>query len=280
MKQILLPTDFSENAWNATQFALELYRDDPCTFHFLNTYTPAIVHSRFMAVNTEGRLLEDTLNSASEEGLKALLDRIKQTHFNPNHHFNTISSFSLLTEEVREAVREYNIDLIITGTLGASGLKEVFIGSNTVRIIKASRLCPVVAVPHNYVFNKPKEIALVTDLRRTFHAGIIKPLKEIATHLGASIRIMHIKEEKQLDKYQRSNLSILEEYLADVPTTVHWMPFFANKSVVIQTFLEELGIDLLAMINYKHGFLEELTREPVIKKIAFHTNIPLLTIPD
>ena len=233
-----------------------------------------------MAVNTEGRLLEDTLHTASEDGLKFTLDRLKQRSTNPKHRFNTISSFSLLTEEIRETVRAHEIDLIITGTLGASGLKEVFVGSNTVRIIKTSRDCPVIAVPHNYEIKKPKQIALVTDLKRNFHAGIIRPLKEIATHLGASIKIMHIKEENQLDKYQRSNLSILEEYLDDVPTSVHWMPFFANKAVVIQTFLDELEIDLLAMINYKHGFLEELTREPVIKKMAFHTNIPLLTIPD
>ena len=280
MKNILLPTDFSENAWNATQYALELFKEDNCEFHLLNTYTPAIVHSRFMAVNAEGRLLEDTLHSASENGLKMVLDRLKRTSTNPNHRFNKVSSFSLLTEEIREAVTKFNIDLIVTGTLGASGLSEVFLGSNTVRIIKASRECPVIAVPHTYKFNKPGQIALVTDLKRNFDAAIIEPLKQIAKHLGACIRIMHIREEKQLDKYQRSNLNILKEYLADVPTTVHWMPCFSSKSVVIQTFLEEFGIDLLAMVHYKHGFLEQLTREPVIKKMAFHTQIPLLTIPD
>jgi len=280
MKNILLPTDFSENAWNATEYALDLFKDDECIFHLLNTYTPAIVHSRFMAVNTEGRLLEDACHSASEKGLKQLLNRLSRTIKNPKHQFNTISSFNILTEEIKEAVEELHIDMIITGTKGASGLKEIFLGSNTVRIIKSNMACPVLVVPETYKFEHPKEIALVTGFIRNFDASVIEPLKQIAVHLGASVRIMHINEKEQLNKYQKSNLYTLEEYLSEVPTSVHWMPRFSSKAHVIQTFIEELGIDMLAMVHYKHGFLQELTREPVIKKMAFHTSIPLLTIPE
>lgn len=280
MKNILLPTDFSENAWNATEYALGLFKEDECIFHLLNTYTPAIVHSRFMAVNTEGRLLEDACHSASENGLKKVLDRLSQSYNNPKHQFNTISSFNLLIDEIKEAVDALKIDLIITGTKGASGLKEIFLGSNTVRIIKSNMACPVLVVPESYQFEPPKEIALVTDFIRNFDASVIAPLKQIAKHLGAKVRIMHINENEQLNKYQKSNLYTLQEYLSEVPTTVHWMPHFSDKAHVIQTFIEELGIDMLAMIHYNHGFLEELTREPVIKKIAFHTTIPLLTIPE
>ncbi|MBT8184389.1 MAG: universal stress protein [Eudoraea sp.] len=280
MKNILLPTDFSENAWNATEYALELFKQDECTFYLLNTYTPEIVHSRFMAVNTESPLIEDACHSASESGLKELLNRLSQTYHNPKHHFNTISSFNLLTDEIKEAVKELDIDIIIAGTKGASGLKEIFLGSNTVRIIKSNLACPVLVVPEAYQFEPPKEIALVTDLKRNFDASVIDPIKQIANHLGARVRIMHINEKDELNKYQRSNLHILEEYLSEVPTSVHWMPYFASKAQVIQAFIEELGIDMLAMIHYNHGFLEELTREPVITKMAFQTTIPLLTIPE
>ena len=280
MKNILLPTDFSENAWNATQYALELYKNDACHFYLLNTYTPAIVHSRFMAVNTEGRLLEDACHSASEQGLKKLLKRLSQNQLHPEHHFSTISSFNLLTEQIKETVEELNIDMIITGTQGASGLKEIFLGSNTVRIIKSKLSCPVLVVPESYSFKAPKEIALVTDFKRNFDAAVIAPIKQMAIHLEARVRIMHINENEQLNKYQKSNLSILEEYLSEVRTSLHWMPHFASKADVIQAFIEELGIDMLAMVRYSHSFLEELTREPVITKVAFHTNIPLLTIPE
>ncbi|MCW5517198.1 universal stress protein [Muriicola sp. Z0-33] len=279
MKNILLPTDFSENAWNAIEYALKLFKDDECTFHLLNTYTPAIVHSRFMAINTEGRLLEDACHSASVSGLENLLIKLQGGHHNPKHYFNTISSFNLLTEEIKEAIEVRNIDMIITGTKGASGLKEIFLGSNTVRIIKSNLPCPVLVVPENFKFERPREIALVTDFMRNFDASIIEPLKQTAIQLEARVRIMRINETEELSKYQKSNLSTLEDYLSEIPTSVHWMPYFASKAHVIQSFIEELGIDLLAMVYHRHGFLGELTREPVIKNLAFHSKIPLLVIP-
>ena len=42
MKNILLPTDFSENSKNAIYYAKELFKDVACKFHLLNTYSPAI----------------------------------------------------------------------------------------------------------------------------------------------------------------------------------------------------------------------------------------------
>ncbi|MCJ7759202.1 MAG: universal stress protein, partial [Gillisia sp.] len=39
MKKILLPTDFSETARNALEYALNFYKGEPCTFYFLSIYT-------------------------------------------------------------------------------------------------------------------------------------------------------------------------------------------------------------------------------------------------
>ena len=42
MKNILLPTDFSENSWNAIKYALQLFKTETCKFYLLNAYTPII----------------------------------------------------------------------------------------------------------------------------------------------------------------------------------------------------------------------------------------------
>ncbi len=47
MKNILLPTDFSDNAYNALRYAAELYKEEDCTFFLLNTYTPPIQHAKY-----------------------------------------------------------------------------------------------------------------------------------------------------------------------------------------------------------------------------------------
>jgi len=82
MKHILIPTDFSSNAWNAIQYALKLFKNEECTFYLLNTYTPAIASSRFMAASLEGGLLANTAHNCSEMGLKNVLSLIAQKYPN------------------------------------------------------------------------------------------------------------------------------------------------------------------------------------------------------
>ncbi len=280
MKNILIPTDFSENSWNATRYAIELYKKKECTFYLLNTYTPAIVHSRFMAASVPGGVLEDSVKEQSESGLNDFVQRLDAEYEYPHHRFETISSFNLLTEEIRDLVDTADIDLIVTGTKGASGFDEVFMGSNTVRIIKAIRKCPVLVVPEDYEYSKPVRIAFATDFKRNFSLDIIKPLTSLAANLKAKIHVVHINESEELDRFQQANKDMLDDFLNPIAHQFHRLPYFSSKSDVMQFFLEEQNMDMLALVNYKHGFLEELIREPVVKRVAFHSKIPLLVMPE
>ena len=58
------------------------------------------------------------------------------------------------------------------------------------------------------------------------------------------------------------------------------MPNYSKKSTEINDFSSELDINMLAMVNYEHSFIEKLIKEPVIKKIGYHPPIPFLVIPE
>lgn len=116
MKRILVPTDFSENAWNALCYGMSLFKEEACTFYLLNTYTPAISSSRFMAASMEGGLLTNSAHQCSERGLDTVLERARSVYDNPLHEFKTISSFSLLVDEVVTTISNLDIDLLVTGT--------------------------------------------------------------------------------------------------------------------------------------------------------------------
>jgi len=280
MKNILIPTDFSKNAWNATKYALSLFADEECTFHLLNTYTPSIPYSRFMAT-TSNIGLEDSIIRSSEKGLKKTLSLIKVAYKNPKHTFKTISSFRLLVDEVKELVEHKNIDLVVTGTKGASGLEEVFMGSNTVRILRTVHDCPVLAIPEHFYFETPSEIAFATDFNRFYTVSELQPLIEIANTFNAVVRFVHVQNKiKALTELQLFNLSMLRKYFVDVEHYVHTVSEINSVSKTLEIFSEELDIHLLAMLNYQHSYTERLTREPVVKRIAFHTQVPLLILPE
>ena len=125
MKKILIPTDFSENAWNAIVYSLQLFKDETCTFHLLNTYTPIIFQYDYTTVSSSQYKLVDTMKKVSETKLKEVLKRIQNQFNNPKHHFLSSSAFNTLPLEINELSSDNTIDMIVMGTKGASGVTSI-----------------------------------------------------------------------------------------------------------------------------------------------------------
>ncbi len=281
MKRILLPTDFSENSWNAIRYILELMKKEECEFHLLNTYTPVIPSSRFMASNLQSNSLDEGNKENSLKGLEEILKKIKKNFRNKKHTFKLRSSFNILVEEIRNVVEQEGIGLVVTGTKGASGVDEVFLGSNTVRIIKAVKECPVLTIPKDFEYVKPKEVIFATDFKRYYSRTELQPLIELARSFKATIRIVYVQDKiKALSEIQQFNLNMLRKYFEKIDHYVHTVSELNSVSKTLEVFVEELDVHLLAMLNYQHSYMERMTREPVVRRVAFHTQVPLLVIPE
>jgi nucleotide-binding universal stress UspA family protein len=234
-----------------------------------------------MAATLDGGRSVDGAKTTSERGLKELLHRVQKEYKNPKHYFETLSSFCLLTDEIKTVVEEESIDLIVTGTKGISGMEEVFMGSNTVRIIKSIKNCPVLAVPQHFEFITPSEIAFATDFNRFYTTSELQTLIDMAKAFDAVVRIVHVQHEiKALTELQHFNLGMLRKYLNETEHYIHTVSELNSISRTLEIFTKELDIHLLAMLNYQHSYVERMTREPVVKYMAFHTQIPLLVIPE
>ncbi len=273
MKNILLPTDFSDNAWCAAVYALKLYEKEECTFYFLHSYK---MKTSAMS-NLSNKLLRYMADNANQELLE-LKDMAERANDNLNHNFEILLSADAMDNAIDMAINKYNIDLVVMGTKGATGAKEIFMGSNTVKIIKHVKSCPILLVPNEFDFEEPKQITFPTDFNR-FYGEELLHLKELSKLYNSKIRILHINKEKNLSHQQDYNLAMLKAYLEDYPHTFHWMPDYTKKENAIQDFIEELNTEILVMVNYEHSFIESIINEPVIKKIGFHATIPFFVIP-
>lgn len=274
-RNILIPTDFSDNAWNTVLYALKLFAKEYCTFYFLN--------STIIKVSTLSNLSNKLLKTMQENAMKQLLnlkELAETSNVNPNHNFQIILSSKDLKQAIKIAIDEWNIDLIVMGTKGATGAKEFFFGSNTVHIIKIINNCPVLIVPEEYDFIEPLQIAFPTDFNRFYDNKELQPMKQLADLYNSKIRILHINEEEELNEIQEYNIRILQNYLSNYEHSLHWMPKYAKKTIEINDFIEELGINILAMVKYKHSLIEKIIKEPVMKKIGFHPIVPFLVIPE
>ncbi len=280
MRKIVVPTDFSNNAYESLFYATRLFQDKTCHFYILNTFdvnTPMLT-SR---LDTEkGHQLYHTLSKESKEKLTETLHKIVRDSEDLKHTFETISVSKDLTETINKTIKSKDIDLVVMGTKGATGAREIFMGSNTVKVIQKIKKCPILAVLDGFDFQKPMEIGFPTDFKRVYLEEELKPLMDIASLFNARIRIFHIHEEETLDEVQEVNRTILKQHLRNFAISVHWISKFSKKSEHITDFITKMNIDILSMVNYRHSIMEMITHEPVIKKIGFHATIPFLVIPE
>ena len=279
MKRVLIPTDFSDNAWNTILYALELFGDIACEFHILNAYEVKPVQLVTTLSSQKVGHFYETVKIESTEGLKMVLEDITNSKPVDHHSFKTISKSGSLVEVVKKLVTKTNYDLIMIGTKGATGAKEIFLGSNTQKVIRNVIDCPILVVPEEVYFEEISEIAFATDFERVYYRSEIDPIIDLAKTHNATVRMIHVYDEEKLGEVQTYNSNTLEQFFKNIKHDFHVMPDFSTLEKAIQAFIEELEIDILAMINYPHSFIERITREPVIKKITFHTTIPFLVIP-
>ena len=91
--------------------------------------------------------------------------------------------------------------------------------------------------------------------------------------------MVEVYEVPDLNPTQKKHLKQLESLLLEVNYSFHVIPEFSSLENCIHVFNEELNIDLMVLIDYPKNFFERLMREPVIKKMTFHTTLPFLILP-
>ncbi|MBQ4915937.1 universal stress protein [Maribacter sp. MMG018] len=277
MKNIMIPTDFSENAWNALLYGISFFEKTHCVFH--------IVHVSSMNTNASGEtpmyispeILEDSLLKESIGKLKELLERIQQLPLNPKHKFETVALYGFLTDHLKKEAKEREIDLIIMGTKGASGLKSVSIGSNTGNVITKVP-CTVLAVPENSTYHRPVEVGFPSDFQLKYNVKILDTIRDLITLKKSSLRFLYISAKgEELSEQQQKNKQILADYFKDIEQSFHMI---TGKKIdaAVQCFAESRNLDMLVMVAKNLNFLERILFRPTVEKISYHTKIPFLVV--
>lgn len=277
MKNILIPTDFSENSWNAIKYGLAHFKNIACNFYLLHvTFYSHYLHGDAPII-TAGIDIENTFVEKAKSDFKKMLLKIKKIKTNENHHFFTLTSYNFFIDSVKKHIEEKNIDLVIMGTKGASGMKEVIIGSNTGDLITQVK-CPVFIVPENAAFKKPKEIAFPTDYNIFHHPEILKGISDLADRYSSTLRILHVaRKNEELSEFQLENKGLLHNYFLDEKHSFHRI---TNKNIEqgIQCFVESRDIDMIVMVAKNINLFQRILFKPTVEDISYHTEIPFLVL--
>tara|TARA_R110000765_G_scaffold408039_2_gene505625 strand:+ start:545 stop:1390 length:846 start_codon:yes stop_codon:yes gene_type:complete len=277
MKNILIPTDFSENSWNAIKYGMELFKKTKCTFYIIHINPVASYAGGESAMFISPEILEDTILKESKEQLQKLLEDIERLPFNTKHTFHTMAFYGFFTDHLQQEVKDKNIDLIIMGTKGASGLKAVSIGSNTGNVITKVQ-CSILAIPENAEYRRPQEIGFPTDFQLGYDLKVLANLKDIVLMQNANLRFLYVSlNGEDLDKLQIKNKEVLANYFEETEYSFHKITG-EKLETSIRCFTESRDLDMLVMVTKNLNFLERIFFRPTVEKISYETTIPLLVI--
>ncbi|SDR67158.1 Nucleotide-binding universal stress protein, UspA family [Polaribacter sp. KT25b] len=277
MKHILLPTDFSKNADNAISYAVQLYKNEVCRFYILHTDIPISSGAEDLVDSYSILTLQEIQKEAAKQKLKKIEDQLKKKFNNANHSFIPMASFNLFISEMRRVIKENNIDLIIMGTKGATGAKEIFIGTNTMQTIKKLK-CPVIAIPSDFKYEKPNEVLFPTNYEAIKSNKYLPLIKKICKEHKSKLHILNVYQDIPLKEKQEKIETFLDTYFKD---THHFFHSSEKHDLIeaIEDFEIENRINFLIMIQNHHNFFENLLFKPIVNQMVYHTNIPFLVIP-
>jgi nucleotide-binding universal stress UspA family protein len=275
MKQILVPTDFSSNAWNAFEFARKRFEKVPCRFYILHV---ADLADAPLAANS--LIFAKPENTTAKKDLRTVFERISGLAPNANHKFMALQEYGYFVDMVRKSIAENNIDLLVMGTKGADGIKESVIGSNTGDVIHKVQ-CDILIVPENAVYRSFQEVVFPTDFNIFYNHHILESLSDLLAMDPIILRVMHVMAiNGKLNEHQELNKAYLEDYLEEVFGNDHSFHTITNTKVpkAIEGFVDQMGIDLVVMVAKNLNFLQQLFFDSSIKKLSFHTEVPMLVL--
>ena len=278
MRKVLIPTDFSENSWNAIKYAMELFKYEKSEFIIMHAYADEVYEHNIKMSRALFEEFKEKVGESSDRELQKVLAKMLEVSPNPRHEYNFVSVFGGLVEEANDFADKENIDVLVMGTRGQTDDRDITFGSNTIQVIKYVK-CPVLVVPSKYHKVQLENILFTSNYQLPFRRRALKLVSAIAKDFAAKINFLYISNFDKLSFRQQDNKSFLECHFKENESR------FLRESgdsvtPAINDFIDQNSIDMLVMVNTRHSYLENLLVTSSIQEIGLKIQIPFLVLQD
>lgn len=214
MKKILVPTDFSEQASIALRAAVGIARKSNAEIILLHIID---LPQEAMDMIQPGYDLPQIM--LFKENAEARLSQIAMSQELNGLNISQVLKLGRTFNEVNDVAVANNIDLIVMGSHGASGFKELFIGSNTEKVIRTSNI-PVLAIKGNNSDISFNKVVFASDFTEETTKGFQKIIDFLKLNGGTPHFLMvntpnnfkptHIAEQMAHDFLKQFNIGDYE----------------------------------------------------------------------
>jgi len=273
MKTILVPIDFSKYSENALKVAADIAKKQDCEILALHMLEIADTLLTKAEGNTQRELL--FFIQLAEKRFDELLNKeyLKGVRVTP-----IVKHFKIFNE-VNDVVDEHNADLIIMGSHGSSGIKELFVGSNTEKVVRSSNI-PVLVVKEEITGPIFDKIVFASNFELE-NINALKNVQQFASNFNSNLQLVYIntpgdnfKNSQEINNQLQSFLSKTESPV-DLSNVKVYNDYSIEKGILNAS--EELDATLIAIPTHGRKGLAHFFNGSISEDIANHSNLSVLT---
>lgn len=264
--KILVPTDLSDNARNALEFAKSYAKQQDASITLLFAY---------YAVYDFAAQAAEIIAAIEQDAKAALKKEIAANTDGIDIDYKIVQG--TISTAINATVLAGDYDMIIMGTQGASGIKKTLIGSNTATVIKEGEV-PVIAVPAKAAFHGVESITVAVALNNE-DENRIRKFMQLTETLNLPYVLLHIEQAYDFNKdiYFNGMKHFVSEAYPDC--TFDFVKVKAKDfEEGTKTYLDEHPNTMLVMLSKDRTFFEFLYNKSQSVAFAYHTHVPLLVV--
>lgn len=270
MKRILVPTDFSKQAENALKAAAQIARKNDFEIHLLHMLE---IPSQMNDAITGGAAIPEIMLFIQKA--KETIHYIRDQHYLKDIPIVESIKLEKASHGILSYSKENNIDLIVMGSNGVSGIEEIIIGSNTEKVVRLSAV-PVIVIKEETTDFTPKNIVFASD----FSEEIKKPFQKVldfANLFDAKLNLVTICTPNSF-KTTAITKKIVHKFISEFEienfSTHIYNDLNIEKGII--HFSKEINADLISLCTHGRTGLSHFFTGSISEDLANHTTKPLL----
>ncbi len=271
MKRILIPTDFSEHAEHALRVAAQIARKNNCEIFLLHMLE--LPHQAGDAIGSGHNIPEIMFfKNAAIEKLENLMD----ADYLEGLEVSEIIQFEKAFDGVLKVSKKNDIDLIVMGSHGASGFKEMFIGSNTEKVVRFSDI-PVLVVKKEIKDFKASKFVFASDFSEEIKKPFLNAV-EFAEKYDSELHLVMINTPSNFKSTSEAE-KIMKGFTADVRYKNFQTHIYndISKERGILNFADSIDADLIGISTHGRKGLSHFFNGSMSEDIVNHAKRPVVT---
>lgn len=280
MIRILVPYDFSESAQNALDFAIGLTKNYPkmeiLVLHIIETPLSTGIGAMGGGLDPIPDFESQVFFVELMESRKAQFEKLKKDYASEPFELVTKIEIGNIYRGISENIHKSQIDLVVMGSRGSSGLDEVLIGSNTEKVVRTAT-CPVITIKEKTDVSQLKKVVFASDFKES-DQEVAGRFKKMQSMFDAEFYFVYINTPGNFETSRESMNRIrkfvqthkFEHVKAEIYNSI------SEEEGILQ-FAEDIQADMIAITTHgRSGFLHLITGS-IAEDVVNHSKRPVWT---